>query len=50
MLGEELSEQGYHASYVYNDAEMMEIGRDQMKLLEALLLRLWAMLRTLHRR
>ena len=33
-LGEELSEQGYHASYVYNDAEMMEIGRDQMKLLE----------------
>ena len=34
MLGEELSEQGYHASYVYNDAEMMEIGRDQMKLLE----------------
>ena len=31
MLGEELSEQGYHASYVYNDAEMMEIGRDQMK-------------------
>lgn len=34
MLGEELSEQGYHASYVYNDAEMMEIGREQMKLLE----------------
>ena len=34
MLGEELSEQGYHASYVYNDAEMMEIGSDQMKLLE----------------
>ena len=34
MLGEELSEQGYYASYVYNDAEMMEIGRDQMKLLE----------------
>ena len=34
ILGEELSEQGYHASYVYNDAEMMEIGRDQMKLLE----------------
>ncbi|WP_237076421.1 MULTISPECIES: ABC transporter permease, partial [unclassified Neglectibacter] len=34
MLGEELSEQGYHASYVYNDAEMMEIGRDRMKLLE----------------
>lgn len=34
MLGEELSEQGYHASYVFNDAEMMEIGRDQMKLLE----------------
>ncbi len=34
LLGEELSEQGYHASYVYNDAEMMEIGRDQMKLLE----------------
>ena len=34
MLGGELSEQGYHASYVYNDAEMMEIGRDQMKLLE----------------
>ena len=33
-LGEELSEQGYHASYVYNDAEMMEIGHDQMKLLE----------------
>ncbi len=30
LLGEELSEQGYHASYVYNDAEMMEIGRDQM--------------------
>ena len=34
MLGEELSEQGYHASYVYCDAQMMEIGRDQMKLLE----------------
>ena len=34
MLGEELSEQGYHASYVYNDAEMMEIGHDQMMLLE----------------
>ena len=33
-LGEELSEQGYHASYVYNDAEMMEIGHDQMMLLE----------------
>ena len=25
MLGEELSEQGYHASYVYCDAQMMEI-------------------------
>ncbi|MFR5706519.1 MAG: ABC transporter permease [Faecalibacterium prausnitzii] len=34
MLGEELSEQGYHASYVYNDAEMMEIAKAQMNLLE----------------
>ena len=27
MLGEELSEQGYHASYVYCDAQMMEITK-----------------------
>ena len=27
MLGEELSEQGYHASYVYCDAQMMEIAK-----------------------
>ena len=34
ILGEELSEQGYHASYVYCDAQMMEIAKAQMKLLE----------------
>ena len=34
MLGEELSEQGYHASYVYSDAQMMEITKAQMELLE----------------
>ena len=34
MLGEELSEQGYHASYVYCDAQMMEITKEQMELLE----------------
>ena len=34
MLGEELSEQGYHASYVYCDAQMMEITKAQMNLLE----------------
>lgn len=34
MLGEELSEQGYHASYVYCDAPMMEITKAQMNLLE----------------
>ena len=34
VLGEELSEQGYHASYVYCDAQMMEITKAQMKLLE----------------
>ena len=34
MLGEELSEQGYHASYVYCDAQMMEIAKAQMELLE----------------
>lgn len=34
MLGEELSEQGYHASYVYCDAEMMDIAKAQMELLE----------------
>lgn len=34
ILGEELSEQGYHASYVYCDAQMMEITKAQMKLLE----------------
>ena len=34
MLGEELSEQGYHASYVYCDAQMMEIARAQMELSE----------------
>ena len=34
MLGEELSEQGYHASYVYCDAPMMEIAKAQMNLLE----------------
>ena len=34
MLGEELSEQGYNASYVYCDAEMMDIAQDQMNLLE----------------
>ena len=33
-LGEELSEQGYNASYVYCDAEMMDIAQDQMNLLE----------------
>ena len=33
-LGEEASEQGYKASYMYYDAEMMEIAKDQMKLLE----------------
>ena len=32
MLGEELSEQGYHASYVYCDAQMMEIAKAQMNL------------------
>ena len=34
ILGEELSEQGYHASYVYCDAQMMEITKAQMNLLE----------------
>ena len=34
ILGEELSEQGYHASYVYCDAQMMEITKAQMELLE----------------
>ena len=34
MLGEELSEQGYHASYVYCDTQMMEIAKAQMELLE----------------
>ena len=34
MLGDELSEQGYHASYVYCDAQMMEITKAQMELLE----------------
>lgn len=34
MLGEELSEQGYHASYVYCDVQMMEITKAQMELLE----------------
>ena len=34
MLDEELSEQGYHASYVYCDAQMMEITKAQMNLLE----------------
>ena len=34
LLGEELSEQGYHASYVYCDAQMMEITKAQMELLE----------------
>ena len=34
MLGEELSEQGYHASYVYCDVQMMEIAKAQMALLE----------------
>ena len=34
MLGEELSEQGYHASYVYCDAQMMVITKAQMNLLE----------------
>ena len=34
MLGDELSEQGYHASYVYCDAQMMEIAKAQMELLE----------------
>ena len=34
LLGEELSEQGYHASYVYCDAQMMEIAKAQMNLLE----------------
>ena len=34
LLGEELSEQGYHASYVYCDAQMMEITKAQMNLLE----------------
>ena len=33
-LGQEHSEQGYHASYVYCDGEMMYIARDQMNLLE----------------
>ncbi len=36
MLGEELSEQGYHASYVYCDAQMMDITKAQMELLEGL--------------
>ena len=34
VLGEKLSEQGYHASYVYCDAQMMEITNAQMELLE----------------
>ena len=34
ILGEELSEQGYHASYVYCDAQMMEIAKAQMELLK----------------
>ena len=34
MLGQEPSGQGYTASYVYMDKEMMYIARDQMKLLE----------------
>lgn len=33
-LGEELSEQGYKASYVYCDEEMMYIARDQMNLVK----------------
>ncbi|MCI8364103.1 MAG: FtsX-like permease family protein [Eubacterium sp.] len=33
-LGQEHSEQGYHASYVYCDEEMMYIARNQMNLLE----------------
>ena len=33
MLGEELSEQGYHASYVSCDPQMMEIAKAQMNLL-----------------
>lgn len=33
-LGEELSEQGYHAVYFYYDEEMMYIAQDQMNLLE----------------
>ena len=34
LLGEELSEPGYHASSVYCDAQMMEIAKAQMNLLE----------------
>lgn len=34
MLGQESSEQGYTASYVYMDKEMMYIARDQMNLVE----------------
>lgn len=33
-LGEELSEQGYHAVYFYYDEEMMDIAHNQMNLLE----------------
>ncbi len=33
-LSQEPSEQGYTASFVYMDKEMMYIARDQMKLLE----------------
>ena len=34
MLGQESSDQGYTASYVYMDKEMMYIARDQMNLVE----------------
>ena len=34
MLGQESSKQGYTASYVYMDKEMMYIARDQMNLVE----------------
>lgn len=34
MLGQERSEQGYNASYMYCDEEMLYIAHDQMELLE----------------
>jgi len=34
MVGQEHSEQGYNASYVYCDSDMMYIARSQMELIK----------------